>query len=172
VATPAVFGILVGIDALCVGEQPLDLVLELLFSFGHPLVAHRLVLGPVRLELRAVDGDVPQLDQSSFLAQPQDLQEQSGECIEVLFAERGDRVVVGMLVAREHPKRHVFVGCPLDAPRRRLADAVRVYQQRHQHRRVVARPASCVLRLVDCVALRQVELRHNVENEQGKMPLR
>src|SRR5258708_1657293 len=46
---------------------------ELLLGPSHPAVAHRLVLGGIRLDLGAVERDMAKLDQTSLAAQPKDL---------------------------------------------------------------------------------------------------
>src|ERR1700730_7627822 len=50
---------------------------ELLLGPSHPAVAHRLVLGGIRLNLGAVERDMAELDQTSFAAQPEDLYKQT-----------------------------------------------------------------------------------------------
>src|SRR3984893_13320922 len=44
---------------------------------SHPAVAHRLVLGGIRLNLGAVERDMAELDQTRFAAQPEDLYKQT-----------------------------------------------------------------------------------------------
>src|ERR1700730_9896187 len=50
---------------------------ELLLGPSHPAVAHRLVLGGIRLNLGAVERDMAELDQNRFAAQPEDLYKQT-----------------------------------------------------------------------------------------------
>src|ERR1700726_2784877 len=50
---------------------------ELLLGPSHPAVAHRLVLGGIRLNLGAVERDMAELDQTRFAAQPEDLYKQT-----------------------------------------------------------------------------------------------
>jgi hypothetical protein len=53
--------------------------------------------------------------------------------------------VIGRLVGRDHPERHVLATTPLNPPRRALRDRVRVHDQRHHHRRIVRRATPTVL---------------------------
>jgi hypothetical protein len=50
------------------------------------------------------------------------------------LSERGDAVVVGVLVSREHAEGDIVMRRPLDPPRRRLSHAVRIDEKlEHQH---------------------------------------
>jgi hypothetical protein len=167
----AVLGVFFGVDLLCTREQLDHLLLEALLGLAHPLVAHRLGLGGVGFDLGAIDGDVPELDQSRRLAELEHLHEQRAERRQMLLAERRHAVVVRVLIARQHPKRHVLVGRPLDRTRGRLADAVRVHQERHHHRRVETGSASIVLGLVHGVDGAQVQRRHHVQHEERQVAL-
>ena len=168
----AVFRVLVGIDLLGASQQLGNLLLESFFGLAHALVAHRLVLRGVRLELAAVDRDVPQLDQPCLLAKPQDLRKKVGKGRQVLLTKRRDAVVIRMLIASEHAKRDVFVGRSLDLPGGWPTHAVAVHEQRDHHRRVKAGSPSVILRLVHGVNRAQVQARNHVEHEQRQMPLR
>src|SRR3989338_8187903 len=50
-------------------QQLFDLFLQLSFCLPHPVIAHRLVLGRIRLHLRPVQGHMTQLHQPRFPAQ-------------------------------------------------------------------------------------------------------
>ena len=98
-------------------------------GFGfHPAVAHRLVFGGVGLEFRSVERDVAEFDESCFLADLQDLNEESGEGFKVSAAEFGDSVVVGMLVGGDDAKGNLLVSGLLDLSRTRQPNAVGVKQ--------------------------------------------
>ena len=160
-----------GIDALGFRQQALDLVLQLLLGFGHPAIAHRLVLGGVGPDLRTVDGDVAELDQPSSLTEPKHLYEQPAECLQMLLAKGRDGVVVGMLIAGQHPKWHLVVSRSLELARGRLADAVTVHQQFHHHRGVVTRPAAQILGIIHRADRRQIQAVDHVTHKQRQVSL-
>ena len=67
--------VLRGVGRFC-GTQPVDdLRFQLGGAFLHALVAHRLMLGGVRLNLRAVERHMPEFNEPGLLAQLQDLHE-------------------------------------------------------------------------------------------------
>ena len=59
-------------------------------------------------------------------------------------AEPGDRGVVGLLIGRDHPERHILDQPPLDPATGPLAGAVGVNQHRQHHRRVVGCTAAAI----------------------------
>jgi hypothetical protein len=72
----------------------------------------------------------------------------------VALDEPGDRRVIGPLLRRDHPERHVLDARPLDHPRGPRSTRIRVEQQRQHHRRLIGRPAAPVL------AVGRIERRH------------
>ena len=82
----------------------------------HALVAHGLVFGSIGLDLGAVQCHMAQAHHAGLLAQPQDLDEQALEGIEVAAPELADPAVVGLLVSGQHAKSQVFVAGPFDLP--------------------------------------------------------
>ena len=83
-----VLGVLGGIDPLGLGQEGGDLLLQLPLRLGHAAVAHRLVLGGVGQDLRAVEGHVAELHQAGPLAEAEHLDEQRGEGRQVASAGR------------------------------------------------------------------------------------
>jgi len=144
----AVPGVLRRIDRLRLGEERGHFRLQFPFGLGHPAVAHGLVLGGVGQDLRAVQGDVAQLDEPGLLAEGEHLGEQARERLQVLLPEGRNAVVVGVLVRRQHAVRDLLVGGPLDLAGGRLPGAVGVHQELHHQRRVVRRLAPPVADLV------------------------
>src|SRR5271165_3816503 len=67
---------------------------QFLRPLGHPLVAHRLVLGGVGLDLRPVQRDMPELDQTGPLAQAQHLTEKRRQRIQMTLAELRNRAEI------------------------------------------------------------------------------
>ena len=70
----------------------------------HPLIAHRLVLARVRFDLRAVQRDVPELDQPRLLTQPQDLLEQPLQGVQMALA----KITHGAKVRSVQPRHHLW----------------------------------------------------------------
>jgi len=86
-------------------------------------------------------------------------------------AEPGDGGVVGLLVGRDHPERHVLDQPALDPAAGSLTGAVGVDQHRQHHRRVVRR-APATIGAIPRQEARQVELGNHVQHEPRQMVLR
>ena len=83
--------VLLGVRRLGGAQPPADLGLQLRRALLHALVAHRLVLGGVRLDLRPVERDMAELHEPGLLAQLQYLHEQPRKRLQVPLAEVRDR---------------------------------------------------------------------------------
>lgn len=103
-------------------------------------------------------------------AHREDLTEQRADRGLVGGAEPGDRGVVGLLVGRDHPERHVLGQSPLDPSTGPLTDAVGVDQHGQHHRRVI-RCAASAIGAVAGVEPGQVELGAHIENEPRQVIL-
>ena len=79
---------------------------------------------------------------------------------------------VRMGVTRDEPHCDVIEGCPRDPARRIRSRGVGVEQQRDHHPRVVGNRPTRVLRLDNRLDSTQIELRYDVEDEIGEVPLR
>src|ERR1019366_5346776 len=89
-------------------QQRIDLLLQARLGLVHALVAHRLVLAGVCLDLRSVDGHVAQLHQSSLGTKQQSLREKPRERLQMTLAELGDGGVVRVLVTGKITEGHVL----------------------------------------------------------------
>ena len=69
---------------------------QTLFFFFHVAVTHGLVPRGIALNLGAIDGEVPQADQTGGRRQPQNRDEQVGQGVEVELAEIADGAEVGV----------------------------------------------------------------------------
>ena len=125
----------------------------------------------VRMDLRAVDRDHPDLRQPRLGAQPQDVAEQSGERCLVALAKTRNRRVIRHLIRRDHPEGDVLNTRPLDHPRRTLAPRVGVEQQRDHHRRIVRRTAMTI-QAVGAIEARQIHLLDRRQHEPREMARR
>ena len=77
-------------------------------------MAHRLVLAGIGFHLGAIQGHVPEAHHAGLLAQPQDLNKQTFERIEVAAAEVADPAVVRLLITGEHPEGQILVAGALN----------------------------------------------------------
>ena len=108
--------VLLLVDLLGLGQQLGNLFLQPLVVFLHALVAHRFVLGRVRLHFGPVQRDRAKLHQSCLLAQAQNLHEESRQRVQVHSPKIADSRVVWVPSPGDHPERHVLVGLPLYLP--------------------------------------------------------
>ncbi len=161
----AVAAILLGIQNLGLADQGVDLLLQLLLSSEHALVAHGFVLGAIGLNLGAVQRHMTQAHHPRFLAQPQNLHEQTLEGIEVAAAELADPAVIRLLVTGQHPKGQVLVAGTLDLAGRDDADAVGVEQQQRQHPWVKTLLPAGILGLGRDQDLGEIQLIHQVQQD-------
>ncbi|MCC7339949.1 MAG: hypothetical protein IT170_02595, partial [Bryobacterales bacterium] len=76
----------------------LDQFAEFPLFLAHPGVGRSAGTAGAGLDLRAIDGDVTQLDQTGFAAQLESFDEERGQRFEVLPAEVGDGVVIRVLI--------------------------------------------------------------------------
>ena len=90
------------------GQQVADLGLQALLVLLHPVVAHRLVLARVRVDLRAVERDVAQLHEACPPSEPDDLPKEVMHGIQMRTPERADRGELRVLAACEVAECHVL----------------------------------------------------------------
>jgi len=102
------------------------------------------------------------------MAQPQDLSEQPDERIGVLLAKTRQRRMVRQVITGKNPESDVFHATPLDAPARRLADAVGVELDRKDHRRVIG-GSTAAIGTVGGEELGEIEFADDVEDEPRQM---
>jgi len=160
--------VLLGVRSLGRAQPARDLGFKLSRALGHAFVAHRLVLGGVRLDLRPVERDMAKLHQPRLLAKLQNLGKQSGERLQMALAEVGD----GAEIRRIEPHDAHEV----DPLARRLGDpargvdaiAIAVQQQRRHHRRIKRRlPA--LARVSRCDLAKVEALEHKRQNKAGQV---
>ncbi len=163
--------ILARISCLRLAKQALDLLVQPALLAQHALVAHRLVLARIGLDLGAVNRHMAKLHQPRTPAQLQHLHEQPLNVLPVHLAKLVDSGEKRLRVGANHPKRHVLVAGTLDTPRGVHPGAVGVDQQRHHHRRVVRALPARVLALDGRLDGAEVQLRDHVQNEPCQMPL-
>ena len=162
--------VFLGVRSLGGAQPSLHLGLELRRTLLHALVAHRLVLGGVRLDLRPVERDMTELRQPRLLAQLQNLPEQAGERLQMALAEVGD----GAKIRRIEPDNaHEVDPFPrrLGDPARRVdAVAIGIKQQRRHHRRVKRRlPALARVSGFNCAKIEMLD--HQRQDKASQVAL-
>ena len=129
------------------GFKPaVDLGLQLRFPLLHALVAHRLVLGRVGLDLGAVQRHVPELHQSRLRGKLQHLHEQRRQRLQMPSAELRDGAEVRRVARHDHHEVRPLNRRPGDPPRRVDAARVAMQKQRRHHARIerwLAQHAPC-----------------------------
>ena len=162
--------VFLGVRSLGCAQPPLDLGLELRRTLLHALVAHRLVLGGVRLDLRPVERDMAELHKSRLFAQLENLPEQSRKRLQVPLAEVGDGAKIRRIEPDNAQEVDPFARRLGDPARRVDAVAIAVQQQRRHHRRVKRRlPALARIRGFDLTKVERLE--HKRQNEASQMVL-
>ena len=122
----------------------------------HAFVAHRLVLGGVRLDLRAVERDMSQLRQTGFFRQLQHLQKQLGQRRQMTLPEVGGRAEIGRVVRDDHHEIDPLGAGLRDPPRGIKTRAIGIEQQGRHHARIewrLTKPA-----FIACDDLRQIQV--------------
>jgi hypothetical protein len=119
------------------GHQRSHLGLQLRFNLARVLVRQRAVAAGVGVDLGAVERDRAHLQHAHLARQQQHLHEQCLDRLEKAPPERGDGVVIGVLVGGDEAKRHRIIGGPLQLAAGEHARGVAVDQNAQQDRRVV-----------------------------------
>lgn len=109
----------------------------MLLLLGELVVAHGLKDARIGRDLGAIDGDVAQLDQPGALAQLQCLLKQIRQRLQVPLPERGDRIVIGMLIGRQVTECHVVMRRRFDGARTAAARGIGIKQEASHHQRMI-----------------------------------
>src|ERR1039458_4575041 len=167
----AVLRILFGIGLFGGGQQRIDLLLQARLGLVHVLVAHRLVLAGVGLDLGSIEGHMAQLHQSSLGTQQQSLCEKTRERIQMTLAELGDGGVVGVLIAGKITEGHVLECARLNLARTVEAPRVPVQEQADHHLRRVGRLPAAILLSVRGIDGAQIQRRYHIQKKAGQVAL-
>src|ERR1035438_3964108 len=87
-------------------------------------------MGGVRMDLRSVDREHPDLHQPRLLAQPQHRAEQLSQRVLVAGTKPRDRRVIGLLLSGDYPVGDILHTLVLDHPRGALTPRIGVEQKR------------------------------------------
>jgi len=104
--------VLFGVRSLRRRQHPSHLGFQFRLAFLHAFITHRFVFRGVRLDLRAIQRDMAEFDQSCRRAQLQNLQEQRAERLQMPLAEVADRPEVRWIERHNHHKNHSAPGRP------------------------------------------------------------
>jgi hypothetical protein len=137
---------------------------------GQLLEVEILVARRVRLHLRAVDRDHPDLRQPAARAQRQHLAEQARDRVLVALDEPREGRVVRALLRCKHPEGDVFLARALDHARGPPA-RIGIKQQRDHHRRVRGRPTAPI-HAIGRIEGFEVHLADGVDDKPRKVPRR
>ena len=77
-------------------------------------MAHGFALGGIGLHLGAIQGDMTQAHHPRLLAQPQNLNKQILESVEIPAPELTDAAVVRLLIPSQHSEGQVLVAGPFN----------------------------------------------------------
>jgi hypothetical protein len=123
----------------------------------------------VGVYLRAIQGHGAKLEHSHRTRKLQHLDEQGAELRHKALAKGRDRIVIGMLVARDVAKRHRVVRRAFNRPAREHLGRIPVHQQPQQHRRVIRRRARSAISFDE---FRQIQSVDHFHHEARQMSLR
>ncbi len=148
------------------GEQLLDLASQLRLHLQQPLVTDRIMLGGIGMDLGPVQTDRPQLQHARLLGEQQNLHKEVLQLGQEGAPKRGQRIVVGVQVARDKAERHRLIRGALDLTRTEYPGGIAIEQQAQQHFRGVGLSTACP---IVGIQRRQVKLGHAVHDEAGQM---
>jgi hypothetical protein len=101
-------------------------------------IGQRTVPTRIGVNLRAIQRHGAELEHPHRARELQHFDEQGPQLRQEALAKGFDRVVIGMLVVGDIPKRHRVVGRSLNRPARKYLCRIAIHQQ---HRRVIRRRA-------------------------------
>ncbi len=138
----SVFFIIGGLGLL---QQLANFSSKIPLLFLHPFVAHRLVLGRIRLYFASIQSHAAEFYRTRSQRQLQHLLKETLKRLKVNLAEIRNSTKVRLVAGSEHSKRHILDEPFLDLPRGKYPDAVSVNQYLRHHSGVVGRLAAIVL---------------------------
>ncbi len=114
-------------------------MLEFSCLLFHAAIAHRLVLGGIRLDFGAVKRHMTELYQTRFLTETEHLDKKTGKRFEMTLAKISYGVMIRMLVGSDNAKRYGMIGCFLYLARGSNTHCICIDQQTCHHGRVIRR---------------------------------
>ena len=138
------------------------------FELAGVFPRQRAVPARVGVHLGAVQRHRAELQHPGFPGQQQHLDEQPFDPVEKTPPERGDGIVVGMIVGRDEAESDRIIGRALQLAARKHPRGVAVDQKPQQHARVIGRRARAAIGLHE---RREVQLLDHLDHEARQMPL-
>jgi hypothetical protein len=154
---------------LGLGHQIGDLGPQLRLDLARVLIRKRAVSAGVGVDFRAVQPDRSHLQNAHLARKQQHLDEQLLDLFEKPPPERGDRVVVGMIVGRDEPKRHRVIGRPFQLAARKHPRRIAVNKKTQQHSRMVGRRTGAAIIAAHRPKIEPID---HFDNEARQMLLR
>lgn len=135
-------------------------------------MAHGLVFAGIGADLGAILSHLTQAHPPRLPAEPQHLNKQPGQDIQVPAAAVTDPAVVRLLIAAQHAGGGVFPTGLFNLAGAGKPDAIGVQAQLHHHPGVVGLLTPRVLLLVDGVAPLKIQLAGQIEQEEHQVVFR
>ena len=157
------------IRSLGLGHQIGDLGLQLRLDLARVLIGKRAVPARVGVDLRPVQSDRAHLQHAHLARQLKNLDEQLLDVLQEPPPKRGDRVVVGMIVGRDEPKRHRVISRTLQLAARKHPRRIAVNHKAHQHSRMIRRRPGTA---ITAAHRAKIEPLNNLHDKSRQMVLR
>jgi hypothetical protein len=129
------------IRSLGPGHQIGDLRLQLGLDLARVLIGQGAVTAGIGVGLRPVERNRPQLQDAHLSRHDQNRDEQPLDLVQKPAPERGDRIVIGVLIRRDEPERYAVVGRPLQLTARKNTRGIAINQKPQQKPGMVRRRA-------------------------------
>jgi len=167
----AVLLVLLVVEGLGLGKKAFHFPCKLRLPLLHAIITHGFVLGGIGLDLRPVQGNMPELHQPGLLAHLQHLNKQPGNLFQMTLPEIGNPAVIRMSVAREDSEGHIVIRFLLYAPRTADSHTVSVKEELDHHGGMIGRvPAFKVKILSDYFS--KIQRIDQIAYEQRKVIVR
>jgi len=128
------------------------------------LIRQRAVTAGVGVDLGPIQCHRAQLQHTHLACHAQHLHEQRLDLLEKTPPERGNRVVIGMLIGGDEAQRHRIIGRPLQLAARKHAGGIAIDEDAQQQLGMVG----CLPRSTIAAGHRpQIQLRDHLHNEPG-----
>ena len=151
-------------------KQLADFRSEIPLIFFHPFIAHRLVLGCIRLYLASIKRYTAQLYRTCSQRQLQYLLKQALNRIEVYLSKIRNCTKVWLVSGSKNSEGYILNEPFLDLPRRKHSDTIGIDQYLRHHSRMVRRLAAVVF-FVNRFYFREIQLVDHITDKVNQVVL-